>query len=308
MASQTTEYKKLITGLGYETQASEAGFVHGDALRAMSTGDGLDERRFRYAAILNPDKLGVTDVFEINGTPCIYMKSLSAEPTAEDIRNWHRTAWNHGLGRMLWIVTPTEVRVLNAFAPPPKEELERKHPAELLRCAVDDLEKLRKYELDRISLESGQFWTTSAGRQITRDRRIDAELVKDLKIASQILIELDCEPIQAYRLMLRTLFTAYLEARGVLPAKLFEDLQATTFGEVLRRVGETRTFFERMRETFNGDLFPPPPTQPEDEAQYAYQKKHLDVARAVALHTGQSGRLGVLASLRRPPLFTETAR
>lgn len=278
---QTKEYRKLVTGLGYDTHVPEAGFIHGDTLRAKSAGDGLDDRRFRYAAVLHPDKLGVTDVFEINGAPCIYMKSLSAEPSAEEIRNWHRIAWNHGLGRMLWIVTPTEVRVLNAFAPPPKEEHERKHPAELLRCAVDDLEKLRNYELDRISLESGQFWTTDAGRRITRDSRIDAALVKDLKIASQILIERGCEPIQAYRLMLRTLFTAYLEARGVLPASLFDDLQATTFGEVLGRVGETKTFFERMRETFNGDLFPPPPTQDEDEVQYSYQKKHLDVARAV---------------------------
>ncbi len=280
-AEQTKEYRKLVSGLGYDTNVPDAGIVHGDTLRGKSTGDGLDDRRFRYAAVLNPAKLGVTDVFEINGTPCIYMKSLSAEPSAEEIRNWHRTAWNHGLGRMLWIVTPTEVRVLNAFAPPPKEKHERKHPAELLCCEVDDLEKLRQYELDRISLESGQFWTTDVGRRITRDTRIDAQLVKDLKIASRILMERDCEPIQAYRLMLRTLFTAYLEARGVLPASLFDDLQATTFGEVLRRVGETKTFFERMQETFNGDLFPPPPTQDEDEDPYCYQKKHLDVARAV---------------------------
>ncbi|QDU42848.1 N-6 DNA Methylase [Symmachiella dynata] len=279
--NETNEYRQLVSGLGYDTNVPEAGFVHGDALRAQTAGDGLDDRRFRYAAVLDPEKLGVTDVFEINGAPCIYMKSLSAEPSEERVRNWHRTAWNHGLGRMLWIVTPTEVRVLNAFAPPPKEEHRRMHPAELLRCAVDDLEQLRRYELDRISLESGQFWTTDVGRRITRDSRIDAELVKDLKIASQILIERDCEPIQAYRLMLRTLFTAYLEARNVLPAKLFDHLQATTFGEVLSRVGETKTFFERMRETFNGDLFPPPPTRNEDEGQYSYQKKHLDVARAV---------------------------
>lgn len=289
--SKTSEYEALVRELGYDTHDHATGFVRGDALRAKSTGDGLDDRRFRYAAVLDPEKLGVTDVFEINGAPCIYMKSLSAEPNSEKIRSWHRTAWNHGLGRMLWIVTPTEVRVLNAFAPPPKTDTHQKHPAELLRCAVDDLEKLRQYELDRISLENGQFWATNVGRQITRDSRIDAELVKDLKVASQILIERDCEPIQAYRLMLRTLFTAYLEARNVLPETLFDGLNATTFGEILARVGETKIFFERMRETFNGDLFPPPPTQDEGEDTYSYQKKHLDVARAVVtrqqLQSGQ---------------------
>lgn len=281
MADRTKEYSELVTGLGYDTDEPESGFVPGDALRAESAGDGFDDRRFRYAAVLNPEKLGITDVFELNGAPCIYMKSLSAEPTSEQIHNWHRTAWNHGLGRMLWIVTPAEVRVLNAYSPPPKTDTYQRHPAELLRCAVDDLEKLRRYELDRISLESGQFWATSAGRQITRDSRIDAELVKDLKVASRILIERDCEPIHAYRLMLRTLFTAYLEARNVLPEALFKGLSATTFGEILGRVGETKIFFERMCDTFNGDLFPPPPTQDEEEGTYSYQKKHLDVARAV---------------------------
>ncbi|MEX1041187.1 MAG: N-6 DNA methylase [Pirellulaceae bacterium] len=279
--NESTEYRKLVIGLGYETDSTRTGFVHGDTLRSNATGDGLDDRRFRYAAVLNPEKLGVTDVFELNGAPCIYMKSLSAEPTSEQIRDWHRTAWNHGLGRMLWIVTPSQVRVLNAYEPPPRTDDHQIHPAELLRCAIDDLEKLRQYELDRISLESGQFWATTTGRRITRDTRIDAELVKDLKVASQFLIDRDCEPIQAYRLMLRTLFIAYLEARKVLPKELFAGLNATTFGEVLGRVGETKVFFERMRDTFNGDLFPPPPTQNENEEPYSYQKKHLDVARAV---------------------------
>lgn len=290
-ANKTEEYRRLVNGLGYDGEDPRTGLISGEALRSKTTGDNLDDRRFRYAAVLNPEKLGVTDVFEINGAPCIYLKSLSAEPSSEEIRNWHRTAWNHGLGRMLWVVTPTQVRILNAFAPPPRDEEAQRHPAELLRCAVEDLEQLRKYELDRISLESGQFWSTSIGRQISRDSRIDAALVKDLKAASQILIEEDCVPIQAYRLMLRTLFTAYLEARKVLPKELFDGLQANNFGEVLRRVGETKVFFERMRETFNGDLFPPPPTQNEEESEYTYRKNHLDVARKVVtredLHSGQ---------------------
>ncbi len=292
VATEHTEnYRNLITGLGYDTANPESGFVRGDSLRAEETGDGLDDRRFRYAAVLNRDKLGVTDIFEINGTPCIYMKSLAAEPTSKEIREWHRTAWNHGLGRMLWVVTPTQLRILNAFSPPSKENDEQLHPAELLRCAVDDLERLRNYELDRISLESGQFWATDVGRRITRDSRIDAELVKDLQVASTILIERNCEPLQAYRLMLRTLFTAYLEARGALPKELFDNLNATSFGEVLSRVGETKIFFERMRETFNGDLFPPPPTNSEGEGSYSYLKEHLDVARAIVtrrnLRSGQ---------------------
>ena len=286
----TKEYKQLVSGLGYASQDWESGFINGDAMRRGRAGDGLDERRFRYAAVLEPEKLGVTDVFEINGTPCIYMKSLAAEPSPEEIHRWHRTAWNHGLGRMLWVVTPTEIRILNSFSPPPRNADDKHHPAELLKCAVSDLEQLRHYELDRISLESGQFWATKAGGRISRDHRIDAELVNDLQAASRLLIERSCEAKQAYRLMLRTLFTAYLEARGVLPKELFEGLQASSFSEVLSRVGETKSFFERMRETFNGDLFPPPPTGDESD-NYSYTKSHLDVARAIVTRTNfQSGQ------------------
>ncbi len=290
----TNEYQALISDLGYDTSASETGFVRGKILRRKeSAGDGLDDRRFRYASILDPEKLGVTDVFEINGTPCIYMKSLSADPSAEQIRDWHRTAWNHGLGRMLWIVTPTQIRVLNAFQPPPRSDDGKKHPAEILRCAVNDLEKLRKYELDRISLESGQFWTTKAGKKISKDTRIDAALAKDLHEAADMLTERGCKPLQAHRLMLRTLFTAYLEARGVLSKELFDGLTGKSFGEVLSRVGETRTFFERMQVTFNGDLFPPPPTagEEEEEETFSFTKEQLSIARAIVtrqdLRSGQ---------------------
>ena len=286
---KTNEYQTLISELGYDS-AGDASFVRGDALRDKTSGDGLDDRRFRYASVLDPKKLGVTDVFEINGAPCIYMKSLAADPTADEIRSWHRTAWNHGLGRMLWIVTPTKVRVLNAFEPPPKTEGEKKHPAEILSCAVSDLERLQQYELDRISLESGQFWATTAGKRISKTTRIDAALADDLQTAAVILTERGCRPLQAHRLMLRTLFTAYLEARGVLSDDLFSGLAATSFGEVLSRVGETRTFFDRMRDKFNGDLFPPPPTGNEEDESYSFAKNHLDVARAIV--TRQNLRSG----------------
>jgi len=136
--SRSTSYEHLMNELGYRASVGDTSFVDGDALRSKATGDGLDDRRFRYASVMAPEKLGVTDVFELNGSPCIYMKSLIADPSPDEIRHWHRTAWNHGLGRMLWIVTPTQVRVLNAFAPPPKSETEKKHPAEILSCATDD--------------------------------------------------------------------------------------------------------------------------------------------------------------------------
>ena len=295
MESATSEYDSLIKALGYSSASGDntVGLIRGDQLRQNYTAGSsaqLFDRRFRYASVLDKDKLGVTDVFEINGAPCIYLKSLAADPTPEELHTWHRTAWNHGLGRMLWVVTPTRIRVFNAFAPP-SQTVEKKHPAELLNLLTKDLEQLRRYELDRLSLENGQFWATKAGKRISKNTRIDVELASDLQKAAELLVKRSCRPLHAHRLMLRTLFTAYLEARGVLPDTLFDDLKARTFAEVLTRTGETRTFFERMRETFNGDLFPPPPSNGEEDESYSFEKEHLDVARAIVtrqdLTTGQ---------------------
>ena len=282
--SITTEYRELIHGLGFAKGTDEnrsAQNLYGqNELDAPENSD----RRFRYAAVFKRDKLEITDVFEINGAPCIYFKSLAAEPTAEQIREWHRTAWNHGLGRMLWIVTPTTVRVLNAFRPPaPLDDSSTKHPAELLATAVDDFEKLRNHELDRISLESGQFWETRLGKRIKKSDRIDTQLAVDLETAAKILKERNCESLAAHRLMLRTLFTAYLEARGVLPPELFRGLKTDSFSEVLLKPDATETFFLRMRDTFNGDLFPPPPKTDQEGDNYQFTEQQLDVARRIVI-------------------------
>ena len=144
---------------------------------------------------------------------------------------------------------------------PPEPVLHRsnKHPAELLDAAVDDLEKLRKYELDRISLESGQFWDTTIGKRIKKADRIDTKLASDLETAAKVLQERQCDELAAHRLMLRTMFTAYLEARGALPPDLFRGFQPDSFCDVLTDPDITEKFFLRMQDKFNGDLFPPPP-------------------------------------------------
>jgi SAM-dependent methyltransferase len=293
-SQQTTpQYQTLIRELGFDSEHAR-GVISGDELQAARSNTGssyLIDKHFRYASVLKDEKLGITDVFEVNGTPCIYFKSLAAEPTGEDIKKWHRTAWNHGLGRMLWVVTPTSVRVLNAFKPPDSVERRNKsaHPATLLQESIDNLQRLRELELTRIGIESGQFWATGIGRKVDKSERIDRELAGDLELAAKELVKVKCKPLAAHRLMLRTLFIAYLEARGVLPKTSFDGLKAGTFAEVLTSVKETKTFFERMQTTFNGDLFPPPPSNAADTLKYT--KAQLEIARSIVIRrdltTGQ---------------------
>lgn len=288
----TAEYRRVVEDLGFDLGGDghlgkTGGFYNAEDLKSDPA---LSDRRFRYDAVINAKKLGVTDIFELGGAPCIYFKSLAADPTPEQVRVWHRTAWNHGLGRMLWIVTPSTIQILNAYKPPVESVGEGAHPAELLRAATDDLEQLRHFELDRISLESGQFWDTERGSRIKKSERIDTKLAEDLGNAGEMLVKQGCPSLASHRLMLRTMFTAYLEARGVLPRELFKGLAGTEFREVLEDTDETRIFFERMRDTFNGDLFPPPPKSKSDQDTYTFAKKHLDIARRIVAREDLTSR------------------
>ena len=85
--------------------------------------------------------------------------------------------------------------------------------------------------------------------------------MSDLTRAASKLTERGMEPLAGHRLLLRTIFIAYLEAKHILPGSLFEGLGTVRFENILASADATHTFFSRMRETFNGDLSPPPPKE-----------------------------------------------
>ena len=257
-------YVDQLEGLGFYVDGRPAaGTLDADVLREAqnSQADAQHiDRSFKYGSVLDKAKLGITDVYELDGSPCIYFKSIGSEPSAEQIAQWHKAAWNHGLARMLWVCTPTEIRVFNAFAPPPDDIAGLGSPdVQLFRSVAGQLDGLRSNLLTRERIESGEFWFGPVGKRINRETRIDEQLAEDLTLAAKKLAEFGLDDIQAHRLLLRTVFIAYLEAKGILPDELFDGLGVDTFENVLSSVKKTKKFFARMTETFNGDLFPPPP-------------------------------------------------
>jgi len=264
MDERNAHYIRQLEHLGFYVDGRPAaGTLDADVLRnaRKSQADAQHiDRSFKYGSVLDETKLGVTDVYELDGSPCIYFKSVGNEPSAERIAQWHKAAWNHGLARMLWVCTPTQICVFNAFAPPPEDLAGLESPDVLLfRSVADQLEALKSKLLTRERIESGEFWFGPIGRRINRHTRIDEQLAEDLTLAASRLVARGLGGIQAHRLLLRTVFIAYLEAKGILPDELFDGLGVDTFEDVLSSVTKTRKFFGRMTETFNGDLFPPPP-------------------------------------------------
>lgn len=291
MAEPNDQLKEQLETLGfYRNGEPSEGMLRASDLKQASerssSATAID-RAFKYGAVLQNEKLGVTDIFELNGSPCVYFKAVGSEPSTDQLADWHKAAWNHGLARALWVTTPTHIRVFNAFAPP-RRITSGVHDAEVeLFCDVaENLEKLQEILFTRDGIASGEFWKGDIGNRIKRKTRIDEQLVSDLIRAAKTLTEREMEPIAAHRLLLRTIFIAYLEAKGILPTDLFAGLGVERFEDVLANPAVTKTFFERMRETFNGDLFPP--SLKEDrpgDVETEFTVDQLEIPRCILVRT-----------------------
>jgi len=245
------------------------------------------DRLFKYKAVLQPEshngKIGVSDIFELSGSPCIYFKRWDTDPTAAELThqliNWQRAAWNDGRAPMLWVVTPTQVRILNAYVRPPTGRGERSlRRVEIRRFEnlATGLEQLRQIA-SREQIQSGRFWNRVEGQSIDRRQRVDRQLIRDLNSAAQELRKKGLNLAEAHRLLLRAVFASYLEARGWLPADFLQNtLRVSRFNDTLTDKHTAQKIFDWLAETFNGDVFPHPPEVNYSLAQLQKLKFLLD--------------------------------
>jgi hypothetical protein len=282
-------------GFFHASSAAPGVFLKEDLESPKAHGNAdLITRWFRYATVLDEQRLDLAAVYEWSGNPCIYFKSVDDTITRRELNRrvagWHRTTWNNGLARMLWVVTPTEVRVFNAYVRPPDDGQLLDHPdIELFKGVAGDLAKLKEARLHRRDIESGAFWETERGRKIQKEQRIDYALLEDLNLAAGNLKTAGLTPSASHRLLLQTIFIAFLEARKLLPARIFRGLKASRFGDVVANSRATRQFFNRMHDEFDGDLFP---MLGDDETPSAplLTKPQLDVVWRILNKTEQSGQ------------------
>ncbi len=58
-------------------------------------------------------------VFAAQNTPAsIFKDAGTREPSIDDMKRWHEAAWNIGVAPLLWIITPTSVRLYDCYASP----------------------------------------------------------------------------------------------------------------------------------------------------------------------------------------------
>ncbi|MFM6269082.1 MAG: class I SAM-dependent DNA methyltransferase [Dolichospermum sp.] len=234
------------------------------------------EKRIKYSAVINPEQINATAIYELSGSPCIYFTQLN-EPNPRELAKLHKLSWNHGLAPMLWVITPDEVLLYNSYSQP-KEQDEidpNRNLIEKFKTTESDLERMNKYA-SRLQIESGEFWQWEKARKIDRQQRVDSVLVKDLNDAEEELTENQKLDRQfAHALLIRSVFVAYLQDRGILNQDFFSNrFGVESFNLLLNNKLATYNLFEWLQTIFNGDLFPVSP-----EEKNAVDNKHLKIAQ-----------------------------
>ena len=280
MSSQTavtTSYLQVMEATGfYRNGIPTSGVIPAASLR--SNPQQLD-KRIKYSAVINPEQLNATAIFELSGSPCIYFTQLQeSDPEPQELARLHQLSWNHGLAPMLWVVTPTKVLLYNCYSQPTENDRNNpeRHLIEIFQQTETGLKQLNQYA-SRIQIESGEFWQWEKAKQIDRKQRVDAVLVKDLTDTEEILVEnKGLKRSVAQSLLIQSIFVAYLQDREILNSQLLQrQFGFNSFTKILESKSVTEHLFSWIQRTFNGDLF-----GLSSEEINRVQLKHLEVIKS----------------------------
>ncbi|MBE7244925.1 MAG: N-6 DNA methylase, partial [Actinomycetospora chiangmaiensis] len=181
----------------------------------------------------------------------------------ETVGTVRERAWNLGLAPLLWIVTPVEVRVYDAYRGVGGDEA--REPLGTYRIDVPaDMEALDA-ACGRFSVDTGSFWTSGIAKGIDRRTKVDQVLLEEIRALEEELVAVsapgqDPDSKAAARnhcqeLVTCVLFASYLTDRGLarplLPGDLSPDL-AQNFSSRDRAL----SLFSWLHREFNGDVFP----------------------------------------------------
>jgi hypothetical protein len=284
--NRSAAFKKALTYTGYLLS-------NGNPAPGVTIAGQSVTSRLRPALSSSRVGLEADAVFSAQNTPVAIFKDAGASsPTTDQIIKWHEAAWNVGLAPLLWIITPTDIRLYNCYASPIKGSSQDVAAQPLDTFSLDSEERLRSLNAmcGHFATETGAFWSSAIGKKIDRRHRVDRELLSEINAleerltqippASAILMEDRRAEIKAsrdfaQRLIGRCLFTSYLIDRGIAQPFLppaFSPEVSNMFGTV----DSAFALFRWLRQTFNGDLFPMDDPGAE---QQRLSDAHLDLLR-----------------------------
>ena len=184
----------------------------------------------------------------------VYFKFVE-EPDAVPLAEWQQEVWNQGFCPLLWLVSPERIEIYNGFGRPQGPDNAKRNRLDTFRLVGHELERLDRLA-GRLAMETGQFWRQQP--HVNRTTSVDRQLLRDLAALKGDLEDSGLAGDQAQALIGRSIFTQYLIDRGIVKQGRLERICGhRDFPSVLHDRRATARLFHWLRETFNGDMFPP---------------------------------------------------
>lgn len=176
-------------------------------------------------------------------------------PVAHSIAEWQQEVWNQGFCPLLWIVSPERIDLYNGFGYPQRPEESPRNRLDTFRLLDEELKRLDLLA-GRLAMETGQFWRHAP--EVNRKTSVDGQLLRALGILERDLVEDGLSREAAQGLIGRSIFTQYLIDRKIVDESRMEEMCGhQDLPAVLSDPAATGRLFDWLRETFNGDMFPP---------------------------------------------------
>jgi len=215
--------------------------------------------------------LGIDKVHYSGKFPTIFFKEIKSfnSESLKEIAQIHHKLWNYKKVLFLYVTTLTEIRIYNCTNNPfnyEKKSLDISKELQKLEIAKnkidDDKEKLNNLiEIFSASaIDSGSIWSRKNDyiKKIKLDKRIDKFLVKSLKATAEQLEKDGLNQEITNSLIMRSLFIMYLEDKGATPTEFYtyKGKQFDSYLDLLEDKEATYNFFQRIKDNFNGNVFP----------------------------------------------------
>jgi len=225
------------------------------------------------------DKLNKADnrfkadaIFFVRDYPTVLFFKLDFHPDTdtelieEELRQLHLKVWNTSRIPLFFVAFPGELRIYSAYQKPVRNlETWRSEDrwlkqVKIITQVAEAVEALK--EFSRPAVESGHLFQNKS-KDFERENRVDQWLLKNLRLLRKKLEGAERKKREyAHALIGRSIFIRYLEDRKVLVEDYFADKSLSKNGEyqrytdVLTSKKDTYNLFHKLRDDFNGDLFP----------------------------------------------------
>lgn len=260
-------FKRFTTELGYQ---DSDGFTELSGVGSHSEFNKAKSRLGIDAVYRSPND-------ELEDSTIVYFKKFESTPE-QSLEEVYNSVWNEGKASLLIFIFPDEIKVYNPGAKPivsAEEGIDDREERliEILKVQnrlLEEVPQISHYE--RKYIDSREFWRQRQGK-FKQNQRVDDYLHDDLtSLKFKLEDKLELKPEITNQIIIKSIFTKFLEDRDVLTERLREKWGVG--GSLIELLPEKKSvykLFDLINEEFNGDVF-----EYTSEEYQAIQRDHLE--------------------------------